>query len=165
MNYENKDEGAFRESGGSLNQGPLVTDRGLELLSIGEIVAKIEQLDEDEKGSIVAGALLVRELCRRIDAGMMGDNVKWYGWAREHIKASKSWLYQLHAIAGADDMAAASEEYRRHNRERQKRWRDKRRKAAEEAKRSADPERARLIRFAKNAPIDEVRWHLRQIGR
>lgn len=123
------------------------------------VARKIETLARKADDQVIAAALLVREARRRVEAGEAGD-IKWYGWAPKNINLSVSRLRELQRIAEADDPAAEIERQRKLTQKRVENYRE--RQAA--TKEALDPERRRLIAWAKVAPIERVKMVLRQAG-
>jgi hypothetical protein len=119
-----------------------------------KIVAHANKADEN----VISAAMLVREARRRVEAGEAGD-VKWYGWAPKNIKLSVSRLRELQRIAAADDPAAELERQRKLTQKRVEEHRE--RKATE--RQAQDPERSRLIAWAREEPIEKVRAVLHDI--
>lgn len=108
----------------------------------------------------IEAALLLRDLRRRIEAGEAGD-VKWYAWARENIQLGQTRVRELQRIAEAEDPQAEIESLRRRIRERVERHRaaaERRRvEAVKEVDADLEDERARLIAWAREAPLEDVR--------
>lgn len=128
--------------------------------SLEALIQEIETRANKADDHIIAAALRLRELRQRIEGGELGENVKWMEWARKSFRnISISRLYELSAIAEAEDPRAELELQREKTREKVKRHREK--MAALE--RAIEPERKELIAWAKIAPIDEVRLSLRGI--
>lgn len=125
-----------------------------------EVLAqKIEAHSTKSDNHVIAAAMLVRDVRRRIDAGEAGD-ITWHEWGPKNINLSPSRLYELQCIADADDPAAEIERIRCLIRERVKKHREKR--AAE--MRSLEQERRDLIAWARKASIEEIRRVLRQVA-
>lgn len=126
--------------------------------SLEALAAEIEQKSKQADEHVLEAAKLIAEARRRVEAGEAGD-ATWYGWARENIGLSPSRLYELQSIAEAPDPATELERQRQANRERVKEHREKQ-KARERLAR--EPERKQLIDWAKEAPIEDVRWLLQK---
>ena len=130
--------------------------------SIESLIQEIETRAKKADDHVVAAALRLRELRQRIEGGELGETVKWTEWARTNFrKLSPSRLYELSAIAEADDPHAELERQRRNNREKVKKFREK--KAA--AKRALERERRDMIEWAKSAALADVQKIWAQIGR
>lgn len=125
------------------------------------LVQEIEQRTLRSDDHKLTAALCLREARERIQAGELGPGVKWEEWARQNIKLGMSQLYLLDAIGRAKDPAAELARQRKIERERKRRSRVRR--VAKE--RSLEPLRRRLIRFATDAPIEEVRWAMDAIAK
>ena len=118
-------------------------------LTLEELVREIvKRANRGDKG-LLARAMLLRELRRRIEAGEAGKGVKWFEWATQNIGLKKTQLYELQVIANHKNPKEALTRYRSINCERQKRLRDK---AIER-----DPERLGVIAFVRRMPIEHVR--------
>lgn len=125
-----------------------------------DIVArKIEEHAKKSDEPVIAAAMLLGEARSRIEAGEVGS-VTWFEWAPANIKLSKSRLYELQCVAGADNLEAELERLRRLTRKRAKRYRDKKAKPDHQI----EEERRNLIVWAKKAPIDYVKRVLGMIG-
>jgi hypothetical protein len=118
--------------------------------SLAELVEEIESQADNGDEQLIATAMLVRELKKRIETGEAGIGVKWTEWANTNFGFTKTKLYELNTIAAAKDPKYALERYRRMNRERQKRSRS-------EADKATDPERNAVIKLIKTIHIDKVR--------
>jgi hypothetical protein len=130
-------------------------------LPLQELIQRIEANVNGADAQILAAALLYREARRRVEAGEEGAGVKWMEWAVKNIKLKSSRLYELEKIADSDDPAAELDVVRASNRERQKRYREK----ATARENTSDPERVKLSKWAKDAPIDQVRSILTHVQR
>jgi len=117
--------------------------------TLDQLATKIEL--EAKKGDkrLLATAKLVRELKLRIENGEAGEGVKWTEWGHQRFGRCKTWLYDLNAIASAEDPEAALAEYHRKNSERQKDYNDR--------QKESDPERNSVIRLVKEIDIEHVR--------
>jgi hypothetical protein len=128
--------------------------------SIESLVHEIETRANKADDHVIAAALRLRDLRKRIESGELGENVKWLERAPLNFrKISISRLYELNAIAEADDKRAELERQREKNREKVKKHRET--KAALE--RAMEPERKMLAAWLKTAPIEDVRMTFRQI--
>lgn len=110
------------------------------------IVAGGKAADEE----VIAAAMSLREVRRRVEAGEEGVGEKWHGWARKNIPLCETKLYQLQAIAYAKDPHAELERQRRLGRERSKRCRGPRETS------ESSPERYKLKKWADDAAREDL---------
>lgn len=128
--------------------------------TIKALVAHIVERANEGDEQLIALAKIVRELKQRVEAGEAGAGIKWMEWALKNIKLKSTRLYELNAIANADDPKKELDDLRRANRERQKERRERLKNGGE-----VDPERAeviKLIRTVKIEVVHEVRALIRQ---
>jgi hypothetical protein len=125
------------------------------------LAREIEALANDADGQVIGAAMRLRQLRKRIEAGEAGVGVKWFEWAPANIQLSISRLFELQTIAEATNPKEELERLRNLNRERVK----KHREAKSKAERMREPERRDLIKWAKTAPIAEIRTQWTRISR
>lgn len=123
------------------------------------LACRIEEHVQKSDDHLLMAAKLMAEARRRVEAGEAGQGVKWTVWARTHISLKESRLRQLKRIAEAKDPAKELDRQRKQGEERARKHRE--RKAAET--RGLEPERKKLIDWAKEAPLGRVKQVWRQI--
>ncbi len=115
------------------------------------LVKNIEARANKSVDHIIAAAMLVQELRRRVEAGEAGD-VKWYAWARQNINLGLSRLRELQRIAEAEDPKKELRRLRDLGLERAQKFR-----AKEILQCDLESERTAVIQWAREAHIDDVR--------
>jgi len=118
-------------------------------MTLDELASKIELEAKSGDARLLATAKLVRELKLRIEAGEAGEGVKWTVWGELRFGRRKTWLYDLNAIASAEDPRAAIRAFHRKNSEKQKRRND--------SLIERDPERCAVINLIRQIDIEHVR--------
>lgn len=118
-------------------------------ITLDELASKVELEAKSGDARLLATARLVRELKLRIENGEAGEGVKWTVWGEQRFGRSKTWLYDLNAIARAKDPRAAIKAIHRKNAERQKRRNDR---LVER-----NPERAAVVKLVRKIDIEHVR--------
>jgi hypothetical protein len=126
------------------------------------LAREIETEAKKADDHVIAAAMRLAELKRRIEAGEAGQGVKWCQWAQApNLNLSWSRIFELMAIAVAKDPRVELERLRKQTRERVKNFREKQ----AEAKQMREPDRAALVRWAKTAAIADVTRHWGHIKR
>ena len=138
------------------------------VMPLDQLARQIEEQSGKADQHVLKAAALVAEARERVEEGEAGP-IKWMAWARKHINLSDSRLYELNAIAEAEDPVKELERIRKLTRERVKRHRE--REAAKQAdekaqaqKSSLEPARKQLIAWTKTAPLEEVERVLDQVA-
>lgn len=118
-------------------------------MTLDELAEKIQLEAKSGDERLLETARLVRELKLRIEAGEAGDGVKWTEWGQQRFGHSKTWLYDLNAIASTKDPKAAIRDFHRKNCEKQKNRNDR--------LIERDPERSDVIKSIRAIDIEHVR--------
>jgi len=139
--------------------------------SLAVLAERIARYAREADDRTLLAALLVREARARVDDGEAGA-VTWYEWAPQNINLSESRLRELQRIAEAPDPHAELARLREKVRKRVEKHREKKRSAplrnggaAVREEVAPEPERDRLIAWARDAALQRVAEVLAYIDR
>ncbi len=119
--------------------------------AIRDLVEEIETTAEKSDDHTIELAKHLRELRGLIEAGAVGE-VNWYAWVKENVKLHKTRLRVLMRIAEASDHRAEAVRQREMNAKRQTKYRARQATLSDLA-----PECREIIKWAKRAPVSDVR--------
>lgn len=124
------------------------------VLPLEELINEIDEKSDLQDQELLATAELVRQVKLRVEAGEMGAGVRWLEWAPNNFRTCISKLYALNRIASHPNPREALEVFRLQQRERDK---AKAQKKTEQKIVDSDPDRKKLIEWARRAKMEKVK--------